>query len=54
MALCLAAKWPDGDDRAIHLAIRQDGRADYLATSRPTAVNLFWALDADAATVGVK
>jgi methylthioribose-1-phosphate isomerase len=32
-----------GDERALYA--RVDEVADYLATSRPTAVNLFWALD---------
>ena len=42
-ALCLAASGAAPRDA---LKIRQDVRraADYLATSRPTAVNLFWAL----------
>ncbi|MDR1796938.1 MAG: S-methyl-5-thioribose-1-phosphate isomerase [Clostridiales Family XIII bacterium] len=43
-ALYLAAKaCPEEDPAAFEAAVQK--AADYLATSRPTAVNLFWALD---------
>ncbi len=44
MGLVLGVRDEAGDDRDRFLA-RVGEVADYLATSRPTAVNLFWALD---------
>ena len=41
---CLALQ-AGGDDAPAGLLARLKQAADYLATSRPTAVNLFWALD---------
>jgi len=41
--LVLAVRNDDGSDRDVFLK-RVDEAADYLASSRPTAVNLFWAL----------
>ncbi|MFK7695991.1 S-methyl-5-thioribose-1-phosphate isomerase [Paenibacillus sp. HJGM_3] len=35
----------DGGDAAARFLTEVERQADYLATSRPTAVNLFWALD---------
>jgi len=43
-AACLAGRSIDTDDAEEFSRIFNE-RADYLATSRPTAVNLFWALD---------
>lgn len=36
---------PSGEDAAGRFLTEVERQADYLATSRPTAVNLFWALD---------
>ena len=44
MGLYLAAKALDGQDKAVFFQ-KLKAAKDYLATSRPTAVNLFWALD---------
>jgi len=44
MGAVLGVRDYEGDDRAGFLR-RLDETCDYLATSRPTAVNLFWALD---------
>ena len=41
----------DADSRIVDLKARAVEAIDYLATSRPTAVNLFWALDRMRATV---
>lgn len=49
MGLYLAARRLPEDDEAGFFAALADAR-DYLATSRPTAVNLFWALDRMEAT----
>ena len=43
-ALCLGVQNAVGGDEAAFFR-RLDEAADYLATSRPTAVNLFWALE---------
>jgi len=42
--VCLGMQTVAGDDEAAFFA-RLDEVTDYLATSRPTAVNLFWALE---------
>lgn len=44
MGVVLGVREHAGTDRAAFLAKLREA-ADYLATSRPTAVNLFWALD---------
>lgn len=45
-AMGVAAAAQDVDESSTTALVRQVGKfADYLATSRPTAVNLFWALD---------
>jgi methylthioribose-1-phosphate isomerase len=43
--LCLAAQTIPDDADAARAMILINQQADYLATARPTAVNLFWALD---------
>jgi methylthioribose-1-phosphate isomerase len=43
--LCLAAQTIEPDADAARAMILITQQADYLASSRPTAVNLFWALD---------
>lgn len=43
--ICIAAKEIKADTTVVEALDYLGDRADYLATARPTAVNLFWALD---------